>query len=107
MPIELHAFDTPNGRKISVALEEMDLPYSVKIIDISKGQQFEPEFLQISPNGKIPKAERLPALVRTVPARVTVNLARRQFPLPAGSATLWLLASTHVRPEVASIQSHQ
>ena len=54
MPIELHAFDTPNGRKISVALEEMDLPYSVKIIDISKGQQFEPEFLQISPNGKIP-----------------------------------------------------
>jgi GST-like protein len=54
MPIELHAFDTPNGRKISVALEEMALPYTVKIVDIRKGQQFEPEFLKISPNAKIP-----------------------------------------------------
>jgi GST-like protein len=54
MPIELHAFDTPNGRKISVALEEMALPYAVTIVDIRKGQQKEPEFLKISPNGKIP-----------------------------------------------------
>ena len=54
MPIELHAFDTPNGRKISVALEEMALPYIIKIVDIRKGQQFDPEFLKISPNGKIP-----------------------------------------------------
>jgi GST-like protein len=54
MPIELHAFDTPNGRKISVALEEMALPYEVRIVDIGKGQQFEPGFLKISPNGKIP-----------------------------------------------------
>ena len=54
MPIELHAFDTPNGRKISVALEEMALPYDVRIVDIGKGQQFAPEFLAISPNGKIP-----------------------------------------------------
>jgi GST-like protein len=54
MPIELHAFDTPNGRKISVALEEMALPYTVTIVDIRKGHQFDPEFLKISPNGKIP-----------------------------------------------------
>ena len=54
MTIELHAFDTPNGRKISVALEEMALPYVVKIVDIRKGHQFDPEFLEISPNGKIP-----------------------------------------------------
>ncbi len=54
MPIELHAFDTPNGRKISVALEEMALPYTVKIVDLRKGEQFEPEFLKISPSGKIP-----------------------------------------------------
>ncbi|MEP7207917.1 MAG: glutathione binding-like protein [Casimicrobiaceae bacterium] len=54
MPIELHAFDTPNGRKISVALEEMALPYVIKIVDIGKGQQFDPEFLRISPNNKIP-----------------------------------------------------
>ena len=54
MAIELHAFDTPNGRKISVALEEMALPYTIKIVDIGKGQQFDPEFLKISPIGKIP-----------------------------------------------------
>ena len=54
MLIELHAFDTPNGRKISVALEEMALPYVVRIVDIRKGQQFEPAFLKISPNAKIP-----------------------------------------------------
>lgn len=54
MPLELHAFDTPNGRKISVALEEMALPYVVKIVDLSKGQQYDPEFLKISPNAKIP-----------------------------------------------------
>ncbi len=54
MPIDLYAFDTPNGRKISVALEEMGLPYAVKVVDINKGQQFEPGFLRISPNNKIP-----------------------------------------------------
>ena len=54
MPIQLHAFDTPNGRKISVALEEMALPYEVRIVDIRKGDQHEPAFLEISPNGKIP-----------------------------------------------------
>jgi GST-like protein len=52
--IELHAFDTPNGRKISVALEEMDLPYRVQVVDITRGEQFAPEFLKISPNNKIP-----------------------------------------------------
>jgi len=54
MSIELHAFDTPNGRKISVTLEEMELPYAVKVVDIRKGQQHAAEFLKISPNGKIP-----------------------------------------------------
>jgi GST-like protein len=54
MPIELFAFDTPNGRKISIALEEMELPYVVRVVDIRKGEQLAPEFLAISPNGKIP-----------------------------------------------------
>ena len=54
MSIELHAFDTPNGRKISVALEAMGLPYTVRVVDIRKGEQREPDFLKISPNGKIP-----------------------------------------------------
>ncbi len=54
MSIELYAWNTPNGRKISVALEEMDLPYTVHPIDISKGEQFAPAFLKISPNNRIP-----------------------------------------------------
>ncbi len=52
--IELHTWNTPNGRKISVALEEMGLPYAVKTIDITKDEQFDPAFLGISPNNKIP-----------------------------------------------------
>jgi GST-like protein len=54
MTIQLYAFDTPNGRKISVALEEMGLPYKVNIINIMKDEQFAADFLKISPNNKIP-----------------------------------------------------
>ena len=54
MAIELHAWDTPNGRKISIALEEMGLPYSNHPVDISKNKQFDPAFLEISPNNRIP-----------------------------------------------------
>jgi len=54
MPIELWAYNTPNGRKISVALEEMGLPYTVRVVDITKKEQFQPEFLAISPNNRIP-----------------------------------------------------
>ena len=52
--MQLYAFDTPNGRKISIALEEMGLPYEVHVVDITKGEQHTPEFLKISPNNKIP-----------------------------------------------------
>lgn len=54
MGIQLYAFDTPNGRKISVALEEMGLPYDVHVVDIGQGEQFAADFLEISPNNKIP-----------------------------------------------------
>jgi GST-like protein len=54
MSIQLYAFDTPNGRKISVALEEMGLAYDVQVVDITRDQQFDPTFLKISPNNKIP-----------------------------------------------------
>lgn len=54
MAIELWAWNTPNGRKISVALEEMGLPYVVRPVDITKGEQFNPDFLKISPNNRIP-----------------------------------------------------
>ena len=51
--IELHTWDTPNGRKISVALEEMGLPYRVRTVNITKGEQFDPAFLAISRNNRI------------------------------------------------------
>ena len=54
MAIELWTWNTPNGRKISVALEEMGLPYTVHPVNISKGEQFDPAFLKISPNNRIP-----------------------------------------------------
>ena len=54
MTVQLYAFDTPNGRKISIALEEMGLPYSVKVVNILKDEQLAPDFLKISPNNKIP-----------------------------------------------------
>lgn len=54
MTIELHTWNTPNGRKISIALEEMGLPYKVFPVNITKGDQMKPEFLAISPNNKIP-----------------------------------------------------
>jgi GST-like protein len=52
--IELYTWGTPNGRKVSVMLEECGLPYNVHRIDIGKGEQFSPEYLAINPNGKIP-----------------------------------------------------
>ena len=54
MTIELWTWNTPNGRKISVALEEMGLPYTVHPVNISKGEQFNPDFLAFSPNNRIP-----------------------------------------------------
>lgn len=54
MSIELWTWDTPNGRKVSVALEEMGLPYTVHPVNIGQGEQFDPAFLRISPNNRIP-----------------------------------------------------
>lgn len=52
--IDLYTWSTPNGRKISIMLEECALAYEVHPVDISKDEQFAPEFLKISPNNKIP-----------------------------------------------------
>lgn len=52
--IELFSWNTSNGRKVSIALEEMKLPYSVHPIDIYKGDQFSEEFTAVTPNNKIP-----------------------------------------------------
>src|SRR5262245_31550255 len=60
--IELHYWPTPNGHKVTMLLEELDLPYEIKPVDISAGDQFKPEFLRISPNN------RMPAIVDHAPA---------------------------------------
>ncbi|MEH2066621.1 MAG: glutathione binding-like protein [Nostoc sp.] len=52
--IDLYTFTTPNGRKASVMLEEVELPYNVHKIDITTQQQFTPEYIAINPNSKIP-----------------------------------------------------
>src|SRR5579871_484487 len=54
MPIDLFYWPTPNGWKISIMLEECGLPYAVHPVNISKGEQFAPAFLAISPNNRIP-----------------------------------------------------
>lgn len=93
MTIELHTWNTPNGRKISVALEEMGLPYRVFPVNITKGEQMSPEFLSLSPNNKIPaivdpdgpggkrvsilRVRRDPALSRREDRQVLALISRR------------------------------
>ena len=52
--IDLYYWPTPNGWKVTIALEEMGLPYQIKYVDIGKGEQFNPDFLTISPNNRMP-----------------------------------------------------
>ena len=54
MPIDLYFWPTPNGWKISIALEEMALDYTTHLVDITAGEQRTPEFLKLSPNGRMP-----------------------------------------------------
>jgi len=60
--IELYYWPTPNGHKITLLLEEAGIPYAIKPVNIGKGEQFQPAFLAISPNN------RMPAIVDTAPA---------------------------------------
>ena len=53
-PIDLYYWPTPNGWKISIMLEELGVPYNVNFVNIGKGEQFEPAFLAISPNNRMP-----------------------------------------------------
>ena len=52
--IELYTSPTPNGYKISVALEELQIPYNVHVVNLQSGDQKKPEFLELNPNGRIP-----------------------------------------------------
>ena len=53
-PIELFYWPTPNGKKISIALHEMELPYTLRLVNIGRGDQFGADFLRISPNNRMP-----------------------------------------------------
>ncbi|MEJ5018798.1 glutathione binding-like protein [Ochrobactrum vermis] len=53
-PIELYYWPTPNGFKISIMLEELGVPYEVKYVNIGRGDQFQPDFLKIAPNNRMP-----------------------------------------------------
>ncbi|WP_416355994.1 glutathione S-transferase family protein [Aureimonas phyllosphaerae] len=53
-PIELHYWPTPNGWKVSILLEELGVPYDLKLVNIGAGDQFKPEFLAIAPNNRMP-----------------------------------------------------
>ena len=55
--LRLHTWTTPNGRKISIALEELSLPYEVRKIDLGANEQLKPDFLALNPNHKIPVLE--------------------------------------------------
>ena len=52
--IDLYTWHTPNGRKVSIMLEEIEMPYEVHSINIAKDEQFQPHFLKVSPNNRIP-----------------------------------------------------
>ena len=52
--IDLYTWTTPNGRKVSILLEELGVPYKAHAIDITKDEQFAPDFLKIAPNNRIP-----------------------------------------------------
>jgi GST-like protein len=54
MTVQLYYFPTPNGRKVSIALEEMGLGYEIVMVNILTGEQQQPHFLEVSPNGRIP-----------------------------------------------------
>lgn len=78
--IDLYTASTPNGRKISIALEEMGLPYRVHAIDLAAGEQKTPEFLAINPNGRIP---------------AIVDQDAGSFPVfESGAILLWLAEKT-------------
>lgn len=85
--IDLYTFSTPNGYKASIMLEEVGLAYNVHKIDITKDDQFSPEFLKISPNNKIPAiVDRDNGLALMESGAILIYLARKtgRFLVPDG-----------------------
>jgi GSH-dependent disulfide-bond oxidoreductase len=96
--IDLYTWTTPNGRKVSIMLEECGLPYAVHPVDIRAGEQFRPDFLAICPNGKIPSIVDRDAGVSVFESgAILIHLAEKTGQLlparnPARAKTLeWLM----------------
>ena len=89
--IDLYTWGTPNGRKASIMLEEVGLPYQVHAIDISKDEQFQPAFLKISPNNKIPAiVDRDTGLSLFESGAILIYLAQKTGKLlPASGEAHW------------------
>jgi GSH-dependent disulfide-bond oxidoreductase len=77
--IDLYYWTTPNGHKIPIFLEEAELPYTIHLINISKGEQFQPSFLQISPNNRIPAIVDRDPIDRGAPISVFESGAILQY----------------------------
>jgi len=89
--IDLYTWTTPNGRKVSIMLEEVELPYRAVPVDIGKGEQFAPEFLAISPNNKIPAiVDRETGIALMESAAILLYLAEKtgRF-MPSTSPEKW------------------
>ncbi len=85
--IDLYSWTTPNGRKVSILLEELGMPYQVHPVDITKDEQFAPAFLKISPNNKIPAiVDREQGLALMESLAIMVYLAEKggRFLSPSG-----------------------
>ncbi len=92
--IDLYTWTTPNGRKVSIALEELGLPYEVHAVDIGADEQFAPEFLKIAPNNKIPAiVDRDEGVSLMESGAILIHLAEKAGRLmpSAGSARLAVL----------------
>ena len=89
--IDLFTWFTPNGRKVSIMLEEIEMEYEVHSVNIGKGEQKEPEFLKISPNNKIPViVDRDNGLSLMESGAILQYLARKSGQLmPANDTDFW------------------
>jgi GST-like protein len=88
--IDLYTWTTPNGRKVSIMLEEVGMPYTAIAVDIRSGAQFEPEFLKISPNNKIPAiVDRDAGIAMMESGAILLYLADLTGRLMPGGAAKW------------------
>lgn len=114
-PIELYTCQTPNGHKASIMLEEVGLPYSVRLVDIEKGDQTKPDFLALNPNNKIPViVDRDARLTVFESGAILHYLARRSGKLqPVGAQeaddtlTWTLFQAAHVGPTLGQLWNYK